>query len=331
MGAIDTFYYYGNPRSNAIFDFKTPVVGTKLLSGSDAGPYIVRFDSSGTYRIRMQVNNFGCVGDESFFTVTVRPSPAAYATSKEDACVDEVVNIALYNTTSMITRYDYDWASGKIVYSTATGGPYGIAWNSPGLKVVKLVATTVGCPSRTTYDSIMVHDYPDGRIANVSATNICAGDSVLLRASETDSNAHFVWKPDNFFASGNIYEAWGVVKKSGYIKLTVTSRYGCISSDSALITTQPCCELYFPNAFTPNGDGRNDLFRPVTRGHHEIASFRVVNRWGQTVFETKEEPRGWDGTYNGKDQDAGSYYYYIKYLCREKDWLEQKGEFLLLR
>ncbi len=331
QGVIDTFNYYGNPRSNAIYDFKTTPFATTVLSGSGPGPYIVRFDSAGTYRVRMQVNNYGCVGPETFFDVTVRPSPAAYATSKEDACVDEIVNVALYSTASNVTSYNYTFDNGRVLYGAGTGGPYGISWSSPGLKVIQLVATTIGCPSRVTYDSITVHDYPDARIAGVSSNNICAGDSILLRASETDSAAHFVWKPDNFFSSGNIYEAWGVVKKTGYVMLTVTSRYGCVASDSALITTQPCCEVYFPNAFTPNGDGKNDFFRPVTKGHHEIASFRIVNRWGQVVFESKDERHGWDGIYNGREQDAGAYYYYIKYMCREKDWIEEKGEFLLLR
>ena len=331
QGSVDTFYYYGNPRGNAIFDFKTPAFYTTKLSGSDAGPYIVRFDSAGKFRIRMQVNNFGCVGDETFFDVTVRPSPAAYATSKEDVCVEDVVNIALYNTATNVTRYDYDFDNGEMIYGTATGGPYGIKWHTAGLKVVQLIATTVGCPSRITYDSINVHDLPDGRIAYTSSQKICAGDSVLFRAGETDSNTHFIWTPDYYFTSGNVYEAYGVVKKPGYVHLTTTSQYGCVAMDSVAIDAQPCCQVYFPNAFTPNGDGNNDVFRVITKGHHEIATFRVLNRWGQVVYESKDERAGWNGTYNGKEQDAGAYFYYIKYMCQGNEVLEQKGEFLLLR
>lgn len=331
QGSVDTFQYFGNPRSNAIYDFKSPAFATTKLSGSDAGPYIVRFDSAGTFRIRMQVNNFGCVGDETFFDVTVRPNPAAYATSKEDACLDEVVDIALYKTTPNVTRYNFDFDNGEIIYVTATGGPYGIAWHTPGLKVVQLIATTEGCPSRITYDSIRVHDFPDGRIDYVSSKSVCAGDTVVFRAAETDSNTSFIWTPDYFFASGNVFEATGVIKQPAFVHLTTTSAYGCVSMDSVAIEAKPCCQVYFPNAFTPNGDGSNDVFKVVTKGHHEIATFRIMNRWGQVVYENKDELRGWDGRYNGKEQDAGAYFYYIKYICREQEALEQKGEFLLLR
>ena len=330
QGDVDTFYYYGNPRTGAMYDFKSPLGTTRLLSGTGAGPYVVRFDSAGTYRIRMQVNNNGCVGDETFFTVTVRASPAADASFKSDACVDEVVDIVLFTTTTGVTRYSYDFDNGRMVYGTATGGPYGIAWSNPGVHVVKLMATTTGCPSRITYDTITIHPYPIASFT-ASSTNICAGDTIVLRARETDSAARFYWTPANFFRSGNIYQAVGTVRSPGYVRLDVESKYGCRSADSVYITARPCCELFFPNVFTPNNDTKNDVFRVITKGHHEIANFRVVNRWGQTVFETKDEQRGWDGTYNGRDQETGTYYYYIKYSCEPGQWLEQKGEILLLR
>ena len=98
-----------------------------------------------------------------------------------------------------------------------------------------------------------------------------------------------------------------------------------------MINAKPCCEVFFPNVFSPNNDGKNDVFKVVTVGHHEIANFRVVNRWGQTVFETKDERRGWDGTYNGKDQEMGTYFYYIKYVCSGNQYQEQKGEVMLVR
>lgn len=333
QGDVDTFTYFGNATSHADaqYDFKSPAHYTTVLSGSGAGPYIVRFDSAGTYKVRMQINNNGCVSDEMTFTVTVRPSPVIAFSAKQDACVDEVVNVALYYTTNNVTQYSYDFAGGDMVYGTATGGPYGIRWTTPGTKVITLNANTTGCRARVTYDTIRIHAYPDARIRTVSNTNICTGDSVLFTASEQDSNARFYWTPDYFFSSGNIYQAWGVVKKDGFVRLDVESKWGCRSSDSVKINAKPCCELFFPNVFSPNNDAKNDFFRPVTIGHHNIANFRVVNRWGQTVYESKDERKGWDGTYNGKPQDVGTYYYYIKYQCSTNEYIEQKGEVLLLR
>ncbi|MBS1645222.1 MAG: gliding motility-associated C-terminal domain-containing protein [Bacteroidetes bacterium] len=56
----------------------------------------------------------------------------------------------------------------------------------------------------------------------------------------------------------------------------------------------------------------------------------MINRWGQVVYESRVETNGWDGTYNGKPQDMGTYYYYINYKCDGKN-IEDRGEFLLLR
>lgn len=331
QGSVDTFEFFGNARPNAVFDFKTPAFYSTVLSGSRGGPYIVRFDSAGTYSVRMQINNEGCVSDEMTFTVTVRPSPALLISAKDDACVDEVVNVALYYTTSSVTRYSYDFDNAEMIYGTATSGPYGVRWRTPGTKVIAANAFTVGCPSRTTYDTVVVHPFPDARIRTVSNTSICTGDSVLFIAAERDSNTRFYWTPDNFFSSGNIYQAWGVVKKDGYVRLDLESKWGCRSSDSVKIDAKPCCELYFPNVFSPNNDGKNDVFRPVTVGNHNIASFRILNRWGQVVYESRNERNGWDGTYNGKPQDVGTYYYYLKYQCSTNEYFEQKGEVLLLR
>ena len=330
QGDVDTFYYYGNGRPSFIYNFHTNVGTTTLINDSVAGRYIVRFDSSGTFPIRMQVNNDGCVSNDMFYYVTVRPSPYMAFTLKPDACVGEVVNVALYYTSANVTNYTYDFDNGNIIYGTATGGPYGISWTTPGTKLLKILGVTTGCPSRLFNNSIRIHPMPDASFT-ASTLNICAGDTIRFKARSLDSDVHYTWTPDNFFVDGNIYSALGTVYQQGYVKLTATSVYGCVSADSLYITAKPCCELFFPNVFSPNNDGHNDVFKPVTIGHHEIANFRIVNRWGQTVFETKDEKHGWDGTFNGRDQDVGTYYYYIKYICTGNQYQEQKGEVMLVR
>lgn len=330
QGSTDTFTYFGSGRASSLYDFKVPVSGTTVLSGAGAGPYVVRFDSAGTFRVRMQVADNGCISDEMIFTVTVRPAPELRVSAKEDACVDEVVNIALYYTSAGVTRYNYDFDRADLVYGTATGGPYGVKWTTPGTKVITVQANTVGCLSATTYDTIYIHPAPDASFT-ASTNDICAGDSVAFRARERDSNTRFVWTPDYFFRSGNIYQATGAVKAEGYVTLSVTSRWGCTAADSIYIKARSCCELFLPNVFSPNNDGRNDVFRIVTVGHQTIHDFRVINRWGQTVFETKDERKGWDGTFNGRDQDVGTYFYYLRYSCQGGGPMEKKGELVLMR
>jgi gliding motility-associated-like protein len=96
------------------------------------------------------------------------------------------------------------------------------------------------------------------------------------------------------------------------------------------INPDRCCDVELPSAFSPNGDGRNDLFRPITIGHHKLKIFRVVNRYGQTVYESNVESNGWDGRFGGVPQDMGTYFYYLNYDCNGKT-IEKKGDVTLIR
>ena len=87
----------------------------------------------------------------------------------------------------------------------------------------------------------------------------------------------------------------------------------CSKSDSIQIISCPTLiYFYLPNAFTPNGDGLNDVFRPVS---NEILDFHLIiyNRWGQMIFETSSSGNGWDGTFRGNKCEPGVYTYILTY------------------
>src|SRR5690606_5052292 len=116
----------------------------------------------------------------------------------------------------------------------------------------------------------------------------------------------------------------------GKITVEVEDAYGCTNKGTLEVLTKSCCEMAFPTAFTPNGDARNDLFRPVTIGNREVKTFRIVNRYGQAVFETANSRTGWDGTMNGKPADVGTYFYLISFQCGNET-VNQSGEVILVR
>ena len=332
-GEVDTFNYFGNATPpQAIFNWSTANGINRIIFGQGTtGPVVVRFDSAGQHSVRVQVNNRGCLSELASQPITVRSNPRLTYNVKDDACQGETINVALNAIYPQVDSFKYGFPGADVIYGAASGGPYGIRYNTSGLKVISSRAYTRGCTSRLYYDTINVHPLPDVRFT-AEKTGICAGDSVLMTVNNGDSTTQYYWTPNYFYSSGNIYSAWGVVKAGGYVKLRAVSKWGCEASDSIQINAKPCCELFFPNAFSPNNDTHNDVFRPVTNGHQEIKTFRIINRWGQVVYETKGDRMGWNGVYNGKDQDVGTYYYYIRYRCSEGDAdVEQKGEVLLIR
>ena len=88
-----------------------------------------------------------------------------------------------------------------------------------------------------------------------------------------------------------------------------------------------------PNAFTPNGDGIDDIFRiPPQVAPATIKSFSVFNRWGQKIFYTENGGKGWDGTLNGQMQPEGSYVWMIQYTDAVTNKFETaSGTVILIR
>ncbi|WP_431216346.1 gliding motility-associated C-terminal domain-containing protein [Puia sp. P3] len=83
------------------------------------------------------------------------------------------------------------------------------------------------------------------------------------------------------------------VKQAGVYSLTVTDEKGCQGTESIIIYEKPCVkEIYVPSGFTPNGDGKNDIFRPMVFRKPVQYRFVVYNRWGIAVFETADPPAG---------------------------------------
>lgn len=116
------------------------------------------------------------------------------------------------------------------------------------------------------------------------------------------------------------------------IRYTVTNDLGCSSTIEKTITVVKTCRIDVPNAFTPNGDGLNDFFGPLNALVAENFLFRVYNRWGGLVFESKDWTKAWDGTNKGVQQPADNYVWTLSY----KDLVtgrvvNRKGNFILIR
>jgi gliding motility-associated-like protein len=97
------------------------------------------------------------------------------------------------------------------------------------------------------------------------------------------------------------------------VSLTVQNNLGCLDTAVKKMIRLQSCYITVPNAFTPNGDGKNDYLYPLNAYKARDLLFRVFNRYGQLVFETRDWTRKWDGTLNGKPQDSGSYVWMLEY------------------
>jgi gliding motility-associated-like protein len=93
----------------------------------------------------------------------------------------------------------------------------------------------------------------------------------------------------------------------------------------------PYSAFFMPTAFTPNGDGLNDILRPVAIGYKSIKYFRIFNRWGQMLYDSHNIEEGWDGTYHGRNADAGVYFWEINTTDRFGATQHKRGDVTLIR
>lgn len=117
-------------------------------------------------------------------------------------------------------------------------------------------------------------------------------------------------------------------------EVVIKSAAGCLTIHRVdILVRKPF--LDFPNVFTPNGDGKNDVFLPVpgeALSGVDILDFKVYNRWGQVVYDgRKNNNEGWDGMHNGSPAPADVYVYRVRYRIPGQEVQDAKGDLTLIR
>jgi gliding motility-associated-like protein len=149
-------------------------------------------------------------------------------------------------------------------------------------------------------------------------TAFCTGDSLLLSPGLFLS---YLWQDGS---TGDHF----VVKSPGLYAVIVTNACGTTKGET--LVADGICNVFFPNAFTPNRDGKNDFFRILTDLRFQQYHLSVYNRWGQKIFETADPAKGWDGNFNGKEQQAGLFIWNCTFK-RSNKTTSTKGTLLLMR
>ena len=114
-------------------------------------------------------------------------------------------------------------------------------------------------------------------------------------------------------------------------RINITNAAGCTTVDSLLIRAFDKTGVYVPKAFAPNGNGNNDLLRPILVRITTINYFRVYNRWGQLIYQTKNIGEGWNGTFKGATQPIETYTWIFEGVDYNGIIIRETGKTTLLR
>ena len=154
-------------------------------------------------------------------------------------------------------------------------------------------------------------------------TVICSSEYLDIRAKQSFES--YKW---NTGQTSNSIE----IKDSGTYILQAVDTNGCTDKDSIEVKIKSCpVKIFFPNAFTPNKDGRDDIYKPVLIARPVLYRFDIYNRWGQLVFESRDPETGWDGRTKNIEQDSGTFIWICTYQFADGKKNISHGTVLLLR
>ena len=259
---------------------------------------------SGTYLDTLQTT-LGCDSIvTTYLTVNPRPSP--------DLGPDKYLcnNSQLQVSPGSFPSYSWQDLSVGSSYTITAAGTYWVK-----------VSNEFGCTASDTLTVPAIAQAPSGFLK--ATDSICIDDGIDVFALRSYDS--YQWSTGE---TGRKLK----VQAPGIYWLTVTDAKGCLGTDSITIYEKACVrDIYVPSGFTPNGDGKNDIFKPIVFRKTTQYRFAVYNRWGAEVFQTDDPQQGWNGKIGGNTQADGVFVWTCYYQFAGAKPRLEKGTVVLIR
>ncbi|CAG0971848.1 MAG: T9SS type B sorting domain-containing protein [Bacteroidetes bacterium] len=276
--------------------------------GTGAGPHIIKPQQSTYYKV-VVTDICGNTKADSVY-ITVNPLPMVDILPQSSKGCGEA-GFLCYNSGNNPSGYLYQWNFGDGNFSSQASPIYAYK-NSGTYTVILTVTTPFGCKKSDTTQFVAIV-FPQS-VANFEATpdevSVFEGSIRFKNLSEEADT--WLWSfGDN--ESSNIENPIHLYKEKGVYAVTlyVNNKWNCPSEITKEVTILPEFTFYIPNAFTPDGDGKNEVFNGKGEEILEYSMY-VFDRWGHVIFETNSLEAGWDGTVKGNMVPVGTYVYLVK-------------------
>lgn len=286
-------------------------------------------NGSGNYTVTA-TDAYGCSKSQSF--MIIRGTLDISIELKPDGviCAGDEINLSVINNRPDQTL-TYSWKSDPSITSRLNGSSI-TATPLDTVTYEVVVSNAEGCSKTLTY-TVNVVPFNVEVVATSNPYTIDLGKTSQLNVT-TGSGYTYKWDPAITLDKDNVPNPVAKPTETTIYTATVTSPEGCSGSDTTIVNIiiPECAEpfLFIPNAFTPNGDGHNDVL--FVRGNTiDEMELIIYNRWGQQVFRSTSQSFGWDGRFNGSLATPDVYGYYLTILCTGGETFTKKGNITLLR
>ncbi|MBW8683408.1 Ig-like domain-containing protein [Chitinophaga rhizophila] len=287
-------------------------------------------DTTTTFKLT-GIDENGCKVIDSI-KITVTEKPEAPLVSAQTICPDSTATLKITNATTPFTYNWYTFPSGGNV--TGNGDTY----TTPAIGTATtwyVEAVNGPCASDRTPVTVTPFDRaatPVVKTGTISSTGVTFTWEPVPGATgyivSVDGSTYAAPSSGN---QGTTHVVTGITNQESInIKVIALGPQVCQNSLPGLASAKPKPgEIFIPNAFTPNGDGKNDYFKPEGTSITAI-DMKIFNQWGELIYQTNQLT-GWNGTYNGTLQPSGVYTYTVRITMTDKTQVIKKGAINLLR
>jgi len=267
--------------------------------------------------------NLGKCQDRDSVVIKVVPYPRVNIGQDTTICFGSRIKLS-----ALIVGSVFTWSPTISLLNERTLTP--LAGPSDTTQYILLVSDTLGCP-KPVIDTVQINVLPPIDADAGKDTTLAPGQPHQLQAS---GGTQYFWTPATGLSNVNIPNPIVTLDNSvdSVIYRVYVADGPCVRSDLVTIRISNLGpDIIVPSGFTPNGDGKNDLARPITPGIAQLKYFIIFNRLGETIYTTSVIGEGWDGTYKGQNQAPGTYIYQAEGLDFRGNTIFRKGTIVLIR
>jgi gliding motility-associated-like protein len=311
-------------------DFQWNIGG--FLLQTDTNPTFT-FPDTGTYQVQLIAGIGSPCVDTFARTIPIQYSGATIlGSSVQVVCKgDTAILTASNGLPNQNTIVNYDWApSANIIRGQGTDSIYVIGTTNMSFTVVG--TNDYGCKD-TAFAGINTSAQTPTLSTSATPDSIFIGQTSQLTAV-SNRPVTFNWTADTTLDNWFVDDPIAKPRQTTTYYVSAMTDQNCGNTDSVTVyIKQPICDnpiVFVPNAFTPDGDGYNDVLTVEGNNIDEL-TFVIYNRWGQKIFETNDKNIGWDGTFEGKALTPDVYGYYMQCRCVGGGRLQLKGNITLIR
>ncbi|HTN47394.1 MAG TPA: choice-of-anchor L domain-containing protein [Flavipsychrobacter sp.] len=303
----------------------TSTAGGKVVNPNDS---FTSAYTAGTTTYTVTGKFLNCPAISKSFTATVEPIPQPNILTRDtQICVNQPVTLLTTVYPDSFKSYIYTWSPSFGLNNTSVLEP-DFYTTDPNVYNYVLTTTTplLGCEGK---DTITIDARPAAVLINVTPDfTIKYNETKQLNA---EGVLYYVWLPSDQLDYPNTNNPTVVGLRPTTFSVIGLNEYGCFDTAYVRMEIDYDMSEFLPSGFTPNGDGKNDLFRLSGLKYQKLLEFRVFNRWGEEIFATTDISQGWDGSYRGVPQEMGVYSYIIRLAIPGGTQKVYKGNVTLLR